>query len=286
MDADQARLDAEEARYQAKISFEKKLKKLAEGWHLSFQSPYENAAKQAFGVRFAIHTMMKAVNPRGNFETRSWDDLNDRIRRGPISDAQLVAEHPSTTLDELRIRHQTRPYFDGGNLGDNNEDLEDWDEPTVAYESKVLDKLKISLLENLANAWHSSFQSPFENAARQAHSVRVGIHKAKNLIPTKYGGMDTRAWDELDDHIRHGLVSDAQYVAEHPATSEDDLRIRYQDRWITEADKQGEAGDWSHDDLDGWDDPTLECEEEVLEKLKRSLTEHLTLLAQFNAAKP
>jgi hypothetical protein len=289
MDADQARLDAFEDRYQAKISSENKLKKLAESWHLFFQSPYQNAARQAHGFRVGLQKARKLIHPKEEvIDIQAWDLIFREEQRLLIADAQHVAAHPSITQDQLRTWSQGRPKVKSALWGVKgffrHEHLEELTDATVWREEEVLKRLKL-LLENLAKAWHLSFQSPFENAAKQAHCVRIGFHNANNIIPKKNGGMDIRAWDELDHHIRHGLSADAEYVAEHPSTSQDDLRIRYQDRWIAEADKQ-EAGDGSPDDLDEWDDPTLECEYEVLEKLKTFLAENLTLLVQSDAAKP
>lgn len=99
-------------------------------------------------------------------------------------------------------------------------------------------------------------QQRYENAAKEAHSVRC---KARFLLPCS-----VPQWEDLDLSSQRQLIADAEIVAKNPSITEPELRNLYRERLMA-------WGDTDHPDLGDSDNESEIIEGMVLEQLKSSL---------------
>jgi hypothetical protein len=99
-------------------------------------------------------------------------------------------------------------------------------------------------------------QERYENAAKQAHNVRITGRLLLNS--------PTLAWEDMHLDSQRHLIADAEHVAKNPAISYAELNKFYQERLVT-------SGDTDNPDLGTPEEPFWAIEEIVLKKLKAIL---------------
>ena len=100
-------------------------------------------------------------------------------------------------------------------------------------------------------------RSRFENAAKEAHKVRMMARLVHNLqVPS---------WDEMHLGSQQHLIADAANVAENSLITEGELRALYQERLVA-------SGDTENPDLGSADAVSEYIEDMVLTRLKAALS--------------